>query len=207
MSNNGNSIEILRGDARALAVPSESIQCCVTSPPYWGLRKYAGEQELDWNGWRVLMLIGAGIAIGAVIDYSTRTNAPVLTSDDLQTMYHQYNEDYWHDGLSHTVKAVFDESLPDEFYGQYQPLTRRIVINDAYAAHTKIVQWTLLHEMAHLSVRTQERRAQQTAPPPPPQLVGDGTFIVFTPVDDSHGEAWQQEMRRLMMLGAFDKVW
>lgn len=30
-----------------------SIQCCVTSPPYWGLRKYAGEQDETWgNGWR-----------------------------------------------------------------------------------------------------------------------------------------------------------
>lgn len=25
-----------------------SVQCCVTSPPYWGLRKYAGEQEVMW---------------------------------------------------------------------------------------------------------------------------------------------------------------
>jgi DNA modification methylase len=28
----------------------ESIQMCVTSPPYWGLRKYAGEQDLIWGG-------------------------------------------------------------------------------------------------------------------------------------------------------------
>ncbi len=28
----------------------ESVQCVVTSPPYWGLRKYAGEQELMWGG-------------------------------------------------------------------------------------------------------------------------------------------------------------
>jgi DNA modification methylase len=27
----------------------ESIQCCVTSPPYWGLRKYAGNQDLIWG--------------------------------------------------------------------------------------------------------------------------------------------------------------
>jgi len=26
-----------------------SIQCVVTSPPYWGLRKYSGEQELIWG--------------------------------------------------------------------------------------------------------------------------------------------------------------
>ncbi|GAH69958.1 unnamed protein product, partial [marine sediment metagenome] len=31
-------------------LPDESVQCVVTSPPYWGLRKYAGEQELIWGG-------------------------------------------------------------------------------------------------------------------------------------------------------------
>jgi len=31
-------------------LPDESVQCVVTSPPYWGLRKYAGEQELVWGG-------------------------------------------------------------------------------------------------------------------------------------------------------------
>lgn len=32
-------------------VPSESVQCCVTSPPYWGLRKYGGG-EVPWpDGW------------------------------------------------------------------------------------------------------------------------------------------------------------
>ncbi len=28
----------------------ESVQCVVTSPPYWGLRKYEGNQELIWGG-------------------------------------------------------------------------------------------------------------------------------------------------------------
>lgn len=28
----------------------ESIQCVVTSPPYWELRKYSGEQDLIWGG-------------------------------------------------------------------------------------------------------------------------------------------------------------
>lgn len=30
-------------------IPDETIQCVVTSPPYWGLRKYAGEQDLIWD--------------------------------------------------------------------------------------------------------------------------------------------------------------
>jgi len=31
-------------------LPDESVQCVVTSPPYWGLRKYDGEQDLIWGG-------------------------------------------------------------------------------------------------------------------------------------------------------------
>ncbi len=36
-------LEILTGDSRELlhSLPDESVQCCVTSPPYWGLRDYA----------------------------------------------------------------------------------------------------------------------------------------------------------------------
>ncbi len=30
--------------------PAESVQMVVTSPPYWGLRKYSGEQDLIWGG-------------------------------------------------------------------------------------------------------------------------------------------------------------
>ena len=33
---------ILTGDCRATlaTLPDASVQCCVTSPPYWGLRSY-----------------------------------------------------------------------------------------------------------------------------------------------------------------------
>ncbi len=31
-------------------LPDESVQCVVTSPPYWGLRKYEGDQDLIWGG-------------------------------------------------------------------------------------------------------------------------------------------------------------
>ena len=32
----GDALEVLRG------LPAESVHCCVTSPPYWGLRTYKG---------------------------------------------------------------------------------------------------------------------------------------------------------------------
>jgi len=39
------------GDSRAMVeIPDNFVHCIVTSPPYWGLRKYAGDQELIWDG-------------------------------------------------------------------------------------------------------------------------------------------------------------
>lgn len=40
--------EVLVGDAAELLhqVPDRSIQCCVTSPPYWGLRNYGTDGEV-----------------------------------------------------------------------------------------------------------------------------------------------------------------
>lgn len=37
-----SEVRVLTGDSRELLrdLPSESVQCCVTSPPYWGLRDY-----------------------------------------------------------------------------------------------------------------------------------------------------------------------
>ncbi len=40
----GNAKDILEG------LPSGFVQMVCTSPPYWGLRKYSGEQELIWGG-------------------------------------------------------------------------------------------------------------------------------------------------------------
>jgi len=42
-------MQLIQADARHLPIEDESVQCIVTSPPYWGLRKYAGEQESIWG--------------------------------------------------------------------------------------------------------------------------------------------------------------
>lgn len=42
---------IYHGDCRRMAeLPDNSVQVCVTSPPFWSKRKYAGEQDLIWGG-------------------------------------------------------------------------------------------------------------------------------------------------------------
>ena len=39
-------VVLLNCDARSLPLPNESVQCCVTSPPYWGLRDYGTPGQL-----------------------------------------------------------------------------------------------------------------------------------------------------------------
>jgi len=42
---------IYNGDCRHMSeLPDESVHCVTTSPPYWGLRKYEGDQDLIWGG-------------------------------------------------------------------------------------------------------------------------------------------------------------
>jgi site-specific DNA-methyltransferase (cytosine-N4-specific) len=43
-----NDLHILVGDCLALLprLPAESVQCCVTSPPYWGLRDYDAHGQI-----------------------------------------------------------------------------------------------------------------------------------------------------------------
>src|SRR5437899_7828188 len=58
MRNAECGLRILQGDALAKLreLPSESVHCCVTSPPFWGLRDYGtaswkgGEDECDHLG-------------------------------------------------------------------------------------------------------------------------------------------------------------
>ncbi len=45
-----NHIQIFNKDCRSMdELADESVQCVVTSPPYWGLRKYAGLPDLVWG--------------------------------------------------------------------------------------------------------------------------------------------------------------
>ena len=43
------TVQILRGDCRAVlkTLPADSVHCCVTSPPYWGLRSYLPAGHAD----------------------------------------------------------------------------------------------------------------------------------------------------------------
>src|SRR3990167_2895769 len=42
----GHVLEVLNG------MPSESVDCVVTSPPYWSLRAYQTEPQMWADGWK-----------------------------------------------------------------------------------------------------------------------------------------------------------
>ena len=44
-------VSLYQGDALEVlaTLPAESVHCIVTSPPYWGLRSYSGEQQRVWD--------------------------------------------------------------------------------------------------------------------------------------------------------------
>jgi len=42
---------VYKKDCRDMSeLADNSVQAVITSPPYWGLRKYSGEQDLIWGG-------------------------------------------------------------------------------------------------------------------------------------------------------------
>lgn len=44
-------VTLIQASAHQLAaIPDGSVHCIITSPPYWGMRQYAGEQDVDWPG-------------------------------------------------------------------------------------------------------------------------------------------------------------
>ena len=46
--NNATAISLLNASADGIPLVDGTAHCVVTSPPYWSLRKYQGQQERDW---------------------------------------------------------------------------------------------------------------------------------------------------------------
>ena len=49
---------IIQGSAHQIPLADKSVHCAVTSPPYFGLRRYAGAQDIDWPGGVYAPMIG-----------------------------------------------------------------------------------------------------------------------------------------------------
>jgi len=42
------SYQLIQASAHQTGLPDKSVHCVITSPPYYGLRVYSGEQDVDW---------------------------------------------------------------------------------------------------------------------------------------------------------------
>ena len=95
-----NHVTLYNHDCRQMIeLPDESVQCVVTSPPYWGLRKYSGEQELVWGGsdcehrW-----VGIGsvsdVRKDTVITGKTRTEERFYGGDETRKFNGQHQKHY-----------------------------------------------------------------------------------------------------------------
>ena len=51
-------MRVIPGDCRAIlpTLPDASVQCCVTSPPYYGLRDYGVDGQIGLEPGKILML-------------------------------------------------------------------------------------------------------------------------------------------------------
>lgn len=116
--------EILQGDVRErLAdIPDGSIQCCVTSPPYWGLRDYG---TATWDGGYALcdhshFLGGHG-------------NKSMMQTSSAGTQKYQYKEVCRKCGARRIDSQIGLEQTPDEYVQQIVDVmggVRRVLADD-----------------------------------------------------------------------------
>jgi len=96
------------------SLDTESIQCVVTSPPYWGLRKYAGEQDLIWGNvdhceheWQTKQVLNIG-APGGPKQASVRGSTNLSATADTCSLCGAWRGAY---GLEPTVQMYVDHTV------------------------------------------------------------------------------------------------
>ena len=107
-----NHITIYQGDCRSMSeLPDEAVQCVVTSPPYWGLRKYSGEQELIWGDSTYTHITGGEYAACVVeIVYDPNLSYKVLRSLIIHAIIEQYLGCLTHDKVEQ-LEGYIQEGL------------------------------------------------------------------------------------------------
>ena len=81
-------VTIYNCNALALPLADESVQCVVTSPPYYGLRKYAGEQELVWGNGHCEHVWGEAVSCPTLVGQQGMTETdkwPAVVKDSKPT--------------------------------------------------------------------------------------------------------------------------
>jgi hypothetical protein len=109
-----------------------------------------------------------------------------MTPKQLKKYYTRCNELYFANELPKDVEVRFDVSVATKDEAQVDTMQRedgstyeQILLSPEIKILTRYTKWSILHEMAHMSVSPY----------------------------DGHGAKFQDEMIRLAMRGAFAKIW
>ncbi len=88
----------------------ESVHMCVTSPPYWVLRRYAGVPDLVFDGKKDCQHKDAKVIPATVLDCFCGTGTTLAVAKRLgrQSIGYELSEDY----CKLTVKRIEKETAP-----------------------------------------------------------------------------------------------
>jgi DNA methylase len=116
-------ITIRHGDCRDVlaTMPDKSVHCCVTSPPYFGLRDYS---TAAWEG-------GVDSSCNHVESKPSRTAASVASSTlgggkDSIHLSHQFKGNCGHCGAVRVDKQIGLEATPDAFVAEMVAVFREV---------------------------------------------------------------------------------
>jgi DNA modification methylase len=123
------SLRILQGDAREVlrTLPDKSVQCCVTSPPFWGLRDYGtgtwegGDPECDHK-------VDSQSAAMKQRRSTLGPNRDGLNSDN--AYFQAVDESYRHRcrkcGATRVDRQIGLEAAPDEYIAEMVAIFREV---------------------------------------------------------------------------------
>ena len=107
---------LYQSDARALPLPDKSVHCCVTSPPYWGLRDYGVEGGIGLES-------TVGEWVQAMVEVGREVHR-VLRDDG--TWWLNLGDSYWGGkGASNNVSAHYDERDTETLNQRHHNINQR----------------------------------------------------------------------------------
>lgn len=104
------TIQLVNAEAGAIPLPAGVVHCSVTSPPYWSLRQYQGDQARDWPE----------------VTYSPMPGLPPLTVEPMRcALGHEPTPEAFVGHLVHIYREVWRVSRDDSVHW--------VVISSSYA--------------------------------------------------------------------------
>ena len=118
----GNSYELYCGDALEVlkTMPDNSINCCVTSPPYYNLRDYNEEKQIGLEK-------TVDEYIGKLVDVFHELHR-VLTDDG--TLWINIGDCYFGSGKGRKKDGTYGENVGKQSYGQRNSILKKTTTGD-----------------------------------------------------------------------------